>query len=101
MSSTRKKYTAEFKESAVKLVTERGYTITEAARNLGINPNMLSKWKSSMEPVKTVEGSIITRKEQDQEIARLKKENERLRQEREILKKAVVFFTQEPGKGIK
>ena len=41
----RKKYTREFKEEAVKLVTEQGYQVSEAARNLEVHPNMLSRWK--------------------------------------------------------
>lgn len=45
----RKKYTAEFKEGAIRLITEEGYQITEAARNLGIDPNMLGRWKRESE----------------------------------------------------
>jgi transposase len=41
MEKKRSKYTQEFKEEAVKLITEQGYQITEAARNLGVNVNML------------------------------------------------------------
>ena len=44
----RKKYTREFKEEAVKLVTEQGYQVSEAARNLEVHPNMLSRWKREM-----------------------------------------------------
>ena len=40
----RRKYTKEFKEEAVKLVTEQGYMISEAARNLGVHENLLGKW---------------------------------------------------------
>ncbi|MFN2355409.1 MAG: transposase [Desulfopila sp.] len=45
----RKQYTQEFKDSAVKLVTEQGYSIAEAARNLGVNPTQLRRWKSAEE----------------------------------------------------
>jgi transposase len=45
MKKKRRKYTQEFKEEAVKLITEQGYQITEAARNLGVNENMLGRWK--------------------------------------------------------
>ena len=41
----RKKYSKEFKHDAVRLVTEQGYSIAEAARNLGLNYNMLGRWK--------------------------------------------------------
>jgi len=101
MTARRRSYTAEFKESAVRLVTEQGYPVAEAARNLGINANMLSRWKKSMEEAEAVNGEPVTRGEKDKELTRLKKENARLRQEREILKKATVFFAQEPGNGTK
>ena len=49
MKKNRRKYTQEFKEEAVKLITEQGYQITEAARNLGVNENMLGRWKREIE----------------------------------------------------
>lgn len=49
MKKKRKKYTQEFKEEAVKLLTEQGYRVTEAARNIGINENMLGRWKRELE----------------------------------------------------
>ena len=48
MTERRQKYTAEFKRDAVKLVTEQGYAIAEAARNLGHNGNMLGRWKREL-----------------------------------------------------
>ena len=45
MSEKRRQYTDEFKREAVRLVTEQGYGVTEAARNLGINGRMLDRWK--------------------------------------------------------
>ncbi|TYB33560.1 MAG: transposase [Flexistipes sinusarabici] len=63
MRERRRNYTAEFKESAVRLVTEQGYPVVKAARNLGINANMLRKWKSSIEEVETVNGEPVTRGE--------------------------------------
>ncbi len=49
MKKRRKKYTQEFKEEAVKLITEQGYQIAEAARNLGVNENLLGRWKREVE----------------------------------------------------
>ena len=46
---TKKKYTQEYKLDAVKLVTEQGYKISEAARNLGIGSSMLGRWKQEFE----------------------------------------------------
>ncbi len=94
MKKKRKAYTQEFKEEAVKLITEHGYQITEAARNLGVNKNLLGRWKREIEGGEDVPGlklgSVI-----QAELNRLRKENKRLKMEREILKKAAVFFAKE------
>ena len=49
MSEKRRQYTEEFKQEAVRLVTEHGYRVTEAARNLGINAKMPGRWKCQAE----------------------------------------------------
>ena len=95
MKKRRKKYTQEFKEEAVKLITEQGYQIAEAARNLGINENMLGRWKREVEGGgKEVAGGSGGPALQV-ELNRLRKENKRLKMEREILKKAAAFFAKE------
>ncbi len=93
----RKTYSKQFKIDAVKLVTEQGYQISEAARNLGIHPGVLGRWKQQNEAEGTVaafpgKGNMTPEKE---ELYRLRKENKRLRMEREILKKATAFFVKE------
>lgn len=96
MKQKRKKYTKEFKEEAVKLVTEQGYRISEAARNLGINENMLSRWKQEQLRKKENGGFEPNGKNAlEVENRRLRKENKRLQMEREILKKAATFFAKE------
>ena len=100
MGSKRKQYTQEFKDSAVKLVTEQGYKMTEASRNLGVNVSVLRRWKNAAE-----DGGHRDKKGQSStdlkaELTRLKIENYRLTLEREILKKAAVFFAKESGSGI-
>lgn len=90
---TKKKYTLEFKQDAVKLVTEEGYKISEAARNLGIGANMLGRWKKEFE--QEASGSRLPEGERA-ELNRLREENRRLKMEREILKKAAAFFANEP-----
>ncbi len=96
MTQKRTHYSKQFKVDAVKLVTEQGYKVSEAARNLGIHHSSLRRWKKQLEtdgnqafPGK---GHMTTEKE---ELYRLRKENKRLRMEREILKKATAFFVNE------
>lgn len=90
----RKRYSKEFKEEAVKLITEQGYQISEASRNLGIHPGVLGRWKREFEDSHEGEGQATTIQA---ELNRLRRENKRLKQEREILKKAAAFFAKESG----
>ena len=90
----RRNYTKEFKEEAVRLITEEGYSYAEAGRNLGVNPNLLSRWKREFEGVKIDPGGAAA---MQAELKRLRKENKRLKLEREILKKAAAFFAKEQG----
>ncbi len=92
---TRRKFTDEFKDGAVKLVTDQGYSVAEAARNLGVNANLLGRWKKeSMYPDNELlsPGSNVAIQA---ELKRLRKENKLLKLEREILKKAAAFFAKE------
>src|SRR5688572_10689321 len=88
MTQKRKNYTAEFKREAVRLVTEQGYSISQAARNLDINMNMLRRWKHQLEeqPSNVFPGKGRLLPEQE-ELRRLREENRRLRMERDSLKK--------------
>jgi len=93
----RKNYTQEFKEEAVKLITEQGYSFAEAGRNLGVNPNLLSRWKRDIEGDSNGDLSPASAVSVQAELKRLRKENKQLRMEREILKKAAAFFAKESG----
>ena len=96
MSEKRRQYTEEFKREAVRMVTERGYSVNETARDLGINVKMLGRWKrqarQSRHGAFSVNGHHTAEQE---ELARLRKEVKRLKMEREILKKTVSFFASE------
>lgn len=92
MSQARRQYSREFKEEAVSLLTEQGYSLTEASRALGIRPNMLSKWKQKFEAEQS--GQLLQSDERA-ELLKLRKENKRLKMEKEILKKASTFFARE------
>jgi transposase len=90
-----KTYSAEFKESAVKQANESELSVSETARNLGINVNTLHNWIQKytrpVEAEKTKRGDAHLY----DELARLKKEVSRLTQERDILKKAAAYFASE------
>lgn len=95
MASKRRRYTQEFKHEAVKLVTEQGYTQSEASERLGINGQNLSRWIGEL-TLKTKEPKKLTKLSAEQEeLLQLRKENKRLKMEREILKKAAAFFANE------
>ncbi len=89
---TYKQYTKEYKEEAVALVRERGYSVPEAAKSLGIASNMLYRWKVQIES--RLKGKSLSEDERE-ELKRLRKDNKNLRMEKEILKKASAFFARE------
>ena len=88
----RTRYTDEFKAEAVKLIVEEGYSISQAARNLDINTNMVCRWKNELT------GNASQRKQaadDKEEIRHLREEVRQLKLEKEILKKATAFFAKE------
>jgi transposase len=94
----RPKYSLEFKQDAAKLVLEKGYSQQQAADHLGISLSALGRWvRAERKPTSqdsTAKKLGLNLADQD-ELTRLRKENEQLRMEREILKKAAVFFAKE------
>lgn len=89
---TQKNYPQDFKDEAVRMVVEQGYSVAEAAKSLGIVTSLLYKWKEKFEA--TREGVSLEESERD-ELKRLRKEVKELRMEKEILKKASAFFAKE------
>lgn len=93
---SRKKYSKEFKLDAVSLVLEQGYTRAEASKNLGLNPNVLGRWvqEYQSDDGQAFRGNGKLTPELE-EIRKLKAQVKRLEMERDILKKATVFFAKE------
>lgn len=94
--TTKKKYSKEFKLDAISLVLEQGYSRAEAARSLDINANMIGRWikEHATDEGQAFRGNGKLTSEQA-EIRRLREENRRLKMEKDILKKATVFFAKE------
>ena len=96
MGKTRRTYTPEFKAEAVRLITEQGYSVAEAARSLGLHETLLRSWKQALQaqgdqafPGQGNPPAV------EEELRRLRAENKRLLAERDILKKAAAFFAKE------
>jgi transposase len=89
----RRKFTREFKLSAVQLVNQQGYSVPEAAKSLGVDPNCVRGWVEKLgaevQATPGSEGAMAS------ELRRLRKENARLLMERDILKKAAAYFARE------
>ena len=88
----RRVHSEEFKREAVRLVTDEGYAVAEAARNLGVGSNLLHRWKAKFAAEEEATGLSD---DERIELARLRAENKRLRMERDVLKKATAFFANE------
>lgn len=92
----RQTYTQEFRDEAVRVTVTSGKSVAQVARDLGIKVATLHEWRRHARyehhlPVADNETS-------EQQLKRLQKENELLRQERDILKKAIAYFAQPPQK---
>lgn len=92
--SGRRTFTQEFKEDAVRLVIERGVPVAHAAQDLGIHENTLHKWirlyKADPDEAFPGKGRL---KPKDEELRLLERENAVLKEERDILKKALGIFS--------
>jgi transposase len=89
---TNKSYPKDFKEEAVALVTEQGYSVPEAAKSLGVTTSLLYSWKSKLDKEKA--GLSLKEDERDA-LKRLRREIRNLRMEKAVLKKASAFFAKE------
>ncbi|KRH79110.1 transposase [Ferrovum sp. JA12] len=92
MMRLRKKYSAEFKAEAVKLAQQPGKVLITVESDLGIHDSLIRRW------VKEAEGGVLNKTSTPQpsdlakEVIRLKRENDSLRMERDIIKKALGYF---------
>ena len=93
---TRRRFTDDYKAGAVRLVLDEGKSVAAAARDLGLTESSLRNWVEQARADRTHGKTGLTTAERE-ELARLRKENRILQEEREILKKAAAFFAREGG----
>lgn len=97
MVSKRKRFTREFKIETVRMITGSDHSVSEVARDLDIHPNTLYKWIRQYDenPTEAFPGKGNQTSEVD-EVSRLRREVQRLKMERDILKKAMAIFSNDP-----
>ena len=93
----RRRFDREFKQEAVRLITEGSQSVAAVARDLGIHANQIRRWRQQMleDPEHAFPGQGRL-KPQDEEVRKLKRELESVKQQRDILKKALAIFSKEP-----
>jgi transposase len=92
---SQQRYTPEFKDEAVRQVTEKGHPVQEVADRLGVSSHSLYKWVRGVRPSKE-EQRADELLETKKEVLRLRSELRRAQEERDILKKAAAYFAREP-----
>lgn len=90
----RRKFSPEFKREAISLTYQPGVSCRQIALEIGINPNLLSRWKREAEQAEgqAFKGSGTPR---DEEVSQLKRELARVKKERDFLREAATFFAKE------
>ena len=95
--STRKKYSPQYKHEAVELVRRSGSSCRKIALELGLNPNLLTRWvREAGADSKAFAGAGNAR---DEEVAKLKRELARVTKERDFLRDAAAFFAKGSSNG--
>ena len=92
---TRRQFSDAFKSEAVRLTRESGRPVAQVARELGISDNVLYRWRSEQQQVDSQGRTRQTVRAEQDELTRLKRENETLKKERDFLKRAAAFFARE------
>jgi transposase len=92
---SRNQYSDAYKSEAVRLVNDSGKPVTQIARELGVNANVLHRWAREDREAKTVGKTRSGVKAEQEELIRLRRELARVTQERDFLKRAAAFFAKE------
>ena len=94
-NTTRRQFTDAFKSEAVRLTRESGRPVAEVARELGISDNVLYRWRAEQQQIESQGSTRQAMRTGQDELNRLKRENETLRKERDFSKRAAAFFARE------
>jgi transposase len=94
--SKRRVFDKQFKEEALRLVATSGKSVSQIARDLGINANTLHQWRNAA--ISERQMPVSDNETPEQTIKRLERENKLLSEERDILKKAIAYFAVPPKK---
>ena len=94
-TTTRRQFTDAFKSEAVQLTRESGRPVAQVARELGISDNVLYRWRNEQRQVDAQGHTRQSVRAGQDELTRLKRENDMLRKERDFLKRAAAFFARE------
>jgi transposase len=94
-TKTRRQYTDEFKTEAVRLVRDSARPIAQVARDLGIADHLLYRWRAEQQQADHQGHTRQSMRAEQEELARLRRENATLKQERDFLKRAAAFFAKE------
>lgn len=94
-TKTRRQYTEDFKAEAVRLVRETTRPVAHVARDLGIADHLLYRWRAEPQQAESQNHTRQSMRAEQEELARLRRENSILKQERDFLKRAAAFFAKE------
>ena len=96
MGSKRRSFTPEFKLDAARLVADSGRPLSQVARELGLRPEQLRRWTQQLQARGLVAQPVVALSAEE-ELRRLRRELDVVRQERDFLKKAAAFFAKGSG----
>lgn len=94
-TKTRRQYTEEFKTEAVRLVRDSARPVAQVARDLGIADHLLYRWRAEQHQAEGHGHTRQSMRAEPEELARLRRENATLKQERDFLRRAAAFFAKE------
>ncbi len=91
----RRRFSREYKQDVVRMVTEGGHSVSDVSADLDLRPDMIQRWvrRFSEDPGQSFPG-VGRQKARDEEVTKLRRELRRVREERDILKKAVAIFSE-------